>query len=99
VIDLCNIFGPFLDASHPFPVIEVESRFDQQFGLDLFDVVTMTSEKLGVTGVAFRIGGLEHRALDEGCQRIKTTFYLEPYVAGGSFGNFPLTWGTSIFGW
>lgn len=97
--DYVNIYGPFLDALHPFPVIKVENNFALQFGIDLFDVVTLTSDRLGIQGVAFRVGGIEHESLDENCQRVLTTFYLEPYVASGDYGSFPLTWGESTFGW
>lgn len=97
--DYVNVYGPFLDALHPFPVIKVENNFNLQFGIDLFDVVTLTSDKVGIGGVSFRVGGIEHESLDEGCQRVLSTFYLEPYVASGDYGTFPLTWGTSTFGW
>lgn len=97
--DFANLFGPFLSAAHPFPVIEIESNFSKQFEVELFDVVTLTSSKLGINGVSFRVGGIEHESLDENCQRIKTRLYLEPYVAGGDYGTFPLTWGESTFGW
>lgn len=97
--DLCANIGPFLAGLHPFPTVEVESNYDNQFGIELFDVCTYTSEKLGIDGIAFHIGGIDHETLDENCQRVKTTFYLEPYVASGNYGAFPLTWGESTFGW
>lgn len=97
--DFCTLYGPFLDAQHPFPVIKVESRFSKQFGLELFDIVTLTASKLGIDGVAFRIGGIEHEVQDANMQRTITTFYLEPYVASGTYGSFPMTFGTSTFGW
>lgn len=97
--DFATLFGPFLDALHPFPVIQVEGNFSKQFGIELMDIATFTSEKLGIGGVSFRVGGIEHEALDEALQRVKTTFYLEPYVAGGEFGVFPLEFGASKFGW
>jgi len=97
--DFANVFGPFLGGNHPFPVIQIEGNFEKQFGIELFDIVTLTSSKLGIGGVSFRVGGIEHEALDENLQRVKSTFYLEPYVASGDYGTFPLTWGTSTFGW
>ena len=97
--DYVNIYGPFLDALHPFPIVKIENNFALQFGIDLFDVVTLTADRLGIQGVSFRVGGIEHESLDENCQRVLTTFYLEPYVASGDYGSFPLTWGTSTFGW
>lgn len=97
--DFANLFGPFLDSYHPFPIITLESNYAKQFGIELFDATTLTSSKLGIGGVSFRVGGIEHETLDENMQRVKTTFYLEPYVAGGDYGTFPLTWGSSTFGW
>lgn len=97
--DITAIYGPFLAGLHPFPTISLENNFSKQFGIELFDLVTFTSYKLGVTGVAFRVGGIEHETLDDGCQWVKTTFYLEPYVSSGSFGSWPLEFGTSTFGW
>lgn len=97
--DFCDVYGPFLAASHPYPVIVIESNFSKQFGIELFDIVTVFSDKLGIGGVSFRVGGIDHEALDEGLQRMKTTFYLEPYVSSGSFGTFPLEFGASTFGW
>lgn len=98
-LDFATVYGPFLAANHPFPVIQIEGNFEKQFGIELFDIVTLISPKLGIGGVSFRVGGIEHEALDENLQRVKTTFYLEPYVASNQFGTFPLEWGTSTFGW
>ncbi len=97
--DFCTVMGPFFAGLHPFLTIQIESNFDKQFGLDMFDIVTFTSDRLGIGGVAFRVGGIEHKSMDEGCQRILTTFYLEPYVGGGTYGEWPLVWGESTFGW
>ena len=99
-VDFCTVIGPFLEGLHPFPTIQLEGNFDLQFGVDLFSIVTLTSSKKGIDGVSFRIGGIEHESLDEGCQRIRTTFYLEPYVGGGTYMEWPGIWGeTTIFGW
>ena len=56
--DYVNIYGPFLDALHPFPIVKIENNFDLQFGVDLFDVVTLTADRLGIQGVSFRVGGI-----------------------------------------
>lgn len=98
--DFCTVIGPFLDGLHPFPTIQVESNFSLQFGIELFDIVTLTSDRLGIDGVSFRVGGIEHESMTENCQRIRTTFYLEPYVGGGTYMTWPGTWGTdTVFGW
>jgi hypothetical protein len=98
--DFINVLGPFFAGLHPFPAIEVESNFGYQFGIDLFDLVTLSSDRLGIGGVSFRVGGIEHETMDDNCQRVKTTFYLEPYIGGGTYMTWPGTWGTdTIFGW
>ncbi len=97
--DFTTIFGPFLEGLHPFPAIQIESNFAKQFGIELFETCTFTSDKLGIHGVSFRIGGIEHETVDDNCQRVITRFYLEPYVAGGEYGAWPLVFGTSAFGW
>lgn len=99
-VDFVNVMGPFFGGLHPFPAIEIESRPELQFGIDLFDLVTLTSERLGIAGVSFRVGGIEHEMLDENCQRVKTTLFLEPYVGGGDYMTWPGVWGTdTVFGW
>lgn len=98
-ISFADLLGPFLAGQHPFPVIEIESNYSKQFPIELFDVVTFTSNKLGIGGRSFRVGAIEHASLDESLQRFKTSFYLEPYIASGDYGEFPFTWGTSTFGW
>lgn len=97
--DIVSVMGPFLATAYPYPVIQIESYPAKQFGKDLFDILTFTSEKLGLSGQSYRIGGIHHESLSENLQRVLTRFYLEPYVAGGDYGSFPLTWGTSTFGW
>lgn len=98
--DFCTVFGPFFDGLHPFPTIQVESNFALQFGIELFDIVTLTSDRLGIDGVSFRVGGIEHTSLTENCQEIRTTFYLEPYIGSGDYMTWPGVWGTdTVFGW
>jgi hypothetical protein len=98
--DFCTVMGPFLSGLHPFPVIQVESNFALQFGIDLFDIVTLTSDRLGIDGVSFRIGGIEHASMTENCQQVLTTLYLEPYVGSGDYWTWPVVWGTdTVFGW
>lgn len=96
---ICDAIGPFLEAGHPFPTVKVESNFEKQFGKELFDIAVFTSGRLGIGGQSFKIGGIRHQSLDENCQRIQTTFSLEPYFGGGGYGAFPLTFGESIIGY
>ena len=79
--DLVNMMGNFLSLPHPFPVITVIDRPALQYGIELYDVVTLTIVKLGISGMNFRVGGIEHQSISDGCQSMQTTFYLEPFIA------------------
>jgi len=96
-----NAFGLFLSTANPTPTIIVEARPDIQFVPDLFDTTTLTILALGINGESFRVSGIEHETLDENCQAVRTTFYLEPYIAGTDFWTWPSTdFGVdTIFGW
>lgn len=100
-VDYSRILGAFLDDLHKFPVIKISGRPDLQLGLELFDVVTLNVDKLGISGESFRVGGIEDRSLGETCQAIETKLYMEPYLTSGTYWTWPITdFGTdTIFGW
>jgi hypothetical protein len=102
--DIADVLGPFYASLHPLPSIPIDNRPALQFGADLFDIVTADIEYLGLTGVSFRIGGIEHKSDTkfENCQRILSRIYLEPYIAAGDFMQWDTNavWDTStVFGW
>lgn len=83
--DVSVLMGNFFSVNNIFPTIKIEQRPDLQFGVDLFDIVTLTVEKLGITGQSFRVGGISDNSISENCQTLETTYYLEPYIAAGDF--------------
>lgn len=99
--DYVDIMGPFFESAHPFPVIRLEARPETQFGIDVFDLVALSLERLGIDGVSYRVAGVGHQSDGNTCQRVISTFYLEPYIGGGTYWTWPVTnFGVdSIFGW
>ena len=79
--DIVNVVGSFLSTPHPNPTITVINRPALQYGIELYDVITLSIAKVGISSLNFRVGGIEHQSLSEGCQSMQTTFYLEPYIA------------------
>lgn len=102
-IDIANVLGPFYVALHQFPSIKLENRFNKQFEVELFDIVSVDLPELGLIGESYRVGGIEHKSLHgENCQSIETRLWLEPYVAAGNYMQWDTNavWNTStIFGW
>lgn len=102
-IDIANVLGPFYAGFHPMPSVRYDNRFDLQFIPDLFDIGTADLTKLGVSGESFRIGGIEHKSINtDNCQSIRSTFWLEPYIAAGNYMQWDTNsvWNTStVFGW
>lgn len=102
-VDIVSVLGPFYTALHPFPAIRLENRFEKQFGVDLFDIVSADLPKLGLIGESFRVGGIEHKSINvDNCQSIQTTLWLEPYIAAGDYMQWDTNsvWDTStVHGW
>lgn len=102
--DIADVLGPFYNGLHPLPSVPIDNRPALQYGVDLFDIVTADIEKLGLTGVSFRVGGITHQSDPQfqNCQRILSRIYLEPYIAAGDFMQWDTNavWDTStVFGW
>jgi len=66
-----------------YPVISLENRPSKQFAPDLFDYrFNLTAPSVGISSAQlFRVGGIEHNWLNENGNAVRTTFWLEPYVA------------------
>ncbi len=103
-VDYSTVLGPFYSSLHPTPVIKVQNHYDKQFAVDLFDIIEVDLDYLGLSGETYRVGGIEHQSDSsiENCQAVTTTYYLEPYIAGGTY----MQWDTSsdwdtdtVFGW
>ena len=61
----------------PIPIIQIEARDSLQFDYELYTKITLQIAKLGISADYYIIG-IEHKSLDDGCQKIVTTYYLEP---------------------
>jgi len=103
-VDISNVLGPFYAGLHPMPNVKIDGRPSLQFAPELFDIVTADLPRLGLSGQSFRVGGIDHRTDTQfrNCQRVITTLYLEPYIAGADFMQWDTNsvWDTStVFGW
>jgi hypothetical protein len=100
-LDFSRVIGPFLAVAHPFPTVKVDGRPELQFVMDLFELVTATIDRVGIGGVAFRVAGIEHQSMGDNCQRVVSTYWLEPYIAGEVYWTWPVTnFGVdTIFAW
>lgn len=102
--DIADVMGPFYAALHPNPNVKIENRPSLQFVPDLFDLVSVGLDALGLSGYTYRVGGIEHVTDPnyENCQRVTSRFWLEPYTSGGDFMQWDTNsvWDTStVFGW
>lgn len=94
--DFVDNYQAFISVAHKTPIIQMENRFALQFTPDLFDVITVDIPYLGLSNVDLRVGAIEE---DDGgsnlTQKVKTKFYLEPFLT-------PTTgtgvWGTGKWG-
>lgn len=99
--DFSNIIGPFLKDLHPFPLVQLEDRPDEQFTPELFDITTLTLDTLGIEGDSYRVAYIEHESLSQNCQSVRTKFALESYITPGAWMQWDTNsvWDTStIFG-
>lgn len=78
--DFSNLVGPYLAELHPFPIVQVEARPDEQFTPDLFDIVSLSLPNLGILGDSYRVAYIEHESIEENCQAVLTKFALESYI-------------------
>lgn len=80
-VDNAEDFADFLKAVLPdpnvFPVVHLESQPSYQFACDLFDKVALTIAAKDIDA-NFDVGWIEHQTLNETCQAVRTTWYLEP---------------------
>lgn len=84
-VDIANVLGNFYAGFHPMPSIRYENRFELQFIPDLYDIATLDLPKYGLVGESFRIGGIEHKSISDNCQSVRSSFWLEPYIAAGNY--------------
>ena len=78
-------------------VIQMESRSDIQFELDLFDRVSVMIPTLQIDS-AYRVGGIEHEWLNDNGQSVLTTLTLEEMVDyASSYWTFPTNIGQTSY--
>jgi hypothetical protein len=66
-----------LNTAPGLPTISIDTRPDIQFGPDLFDVITVSLAKLGISS-NFRVGSISHEWTADTGQAVRTTWKLEP---------------------
>lgn len=76
-----SVFDTFMSqltsSTLRFPIFQMESQPDYQFGFDLFDKLHLDIPKLGVDG-DFLVGGIEEDWITDNGQAVLTTVYTEP---------------------
>lgn len=89
----------YMPNPQKFLAVRIENRPDIQFTPDLFDLVNVTVNRLGVSGVNYRVAGIEHDWISENGQATRTTWFLEPNADLSGYWQFTTTIGvTSVFG-
>ena len=76
-VNLAEYLLDFLQSIQYFPTVLIEGRPSIQFGLDLYDVVSLTLDEWGVDA-NFRIGKITHKSLNPTMQLIQTELKLFP---------------------
>lgn len=100
---LANDFTRWLISYMPNPqkflTVRLEGRPDIQFTPDLFSLINVTVSRLSISGVNYRVAGIEHEWNIENGQATETTWILEPNPDLSTYWQFTTTIGvTSKFG-
>jgi hypothetical protein len=103
-VDIANVLGAFYAGQHPMPNIKIDDRPSLQYAPDLFDIVDVSLEYIGLSGESYRVGGIEEQTDPqfENCQKVSTRLYLEPYVSANNYMQWDTlsVWDTStVFGY
>jgi hypothetical protein len=76
-IDLANYISINFAVPQMFLTIRMEHHPDNQFEVDLFDIIQLTIESENIDAL-FQIAYIEHKWLDENGQTVETIMKLEP---------------------
>ena len=68
----------YLSVPKPYPVIQMQGRYSNQFSLDIEDAVQLTLDTLGIDDT-YRIHKISHRS-GMTCQDVTSTFKLYPIM-------------------
>ena len=83
-VDFAGFLKGFLGSPNAFPTIIIENRPEIQFGLELYDRVTLQLDSLGIDQ-DFRVGKIKHKSKSDTCQLVSTEISFFPaYDTGGS---------------
>jgi hypothetical protein len=76
-VNISEYLVDFLQSIQYFPTVLIENRPSIQFGLDLFDIVSLTLDEWGVDA-NFKIGKITHKFLAPTGQHVRTELKLFP---------------------
>jgi hypothetical protein len=97
--DYATFMVSFLKDPKYFPIVQVEDRPDIQYGLELYDRVTLDFPTLGVSG-DYRVAKVDHQWLNENGRAVRTTIKFEPLMDLSGYWRFTTQLGvSSIFGY
>ncbi len=83
-VDFAKFLASFLASPQYFPTILIQGRPELQFGLELYDRVTLNIASLGINQ-DFRVGKIRHTSVSETLQLITTEIKLFPSYDISSF--------------
>ena len=79
-----NFLLNYLADDTPFPIIKIMGHDDYQFGIDLFDVISLDIDSLSLDAENFRIAYIEHNWKSDSGQLVETTIYTEKNLPAGT---------------
>ena len=77
----------YLNATEPFPIVQIDTRPEYQFVGDLFDKIGLSIEKYSINATDYKICKIEHNWKAETGQSILTKWYTEKRAAAASGGD------------
>ena len=86
--DLCLWLISFMSSPQKFLTVRLEARPDIQFTPDLFDIINVTINRLSISGVNYRVAGIEQEWISTNGQAVRTTWILEPNADISGFWQF-----------
>lgn len=82
-----EFLGEYLNATEPFPIVQIDTRPEYQFVGDLSDKIGLSIEKYGISAADYKICKIEHDWKAETGQSILTKWYTEKRAAAASGGD------------
>ena len=82
-----NFLGKYLNATDPFPIIQIQERPEYQFTGDLFDKIGLSIAKYDINATDYKICKIEHEWKIDTGQSVVTKLYTEKRAAAASGGD------------